>query len=90
MAGHLPLLGFPAAIIMQARTETTLSKGNIEHIKVEKINEEKGTKFWNVKKENMILFEHSKEDISDILQVMRKMKAFDSKKHPTHLQLTMI
>ena len=28
MAGHLPLLEFPAAIIVQARTETTLSKGN--------------------------------------------------------------
>jgi hypothetical protein len=28
VAGHLPLLVFPAAIIIQARTETTLSKGN--------------------------------------------------------------
>ena len=32
MAGHLPLLGFPAAIIMQARTETTVSKGNTKHV----------------------------------------------------------
>ena len=32
MAGHLPLLEFPATIFMQARTETTLSKGNTKHV----------------------------------------------------------
>ena len=32
MAGRLTLLGFPAAIIMQARTEITLSKGNTKHV----------------------------------------------------------